>query len=230
MNHPTERKDCCEKCEQRDSFGKDDVFVEIRCANDSCPCHSQQPQNLAEQLDNSPQKKRLDGTMNQIQDNLALSSKPLFAPSRNEDWDTLTALIANDINEILEYRGIWDCGKNFEEDVQQRILPRIREQISKAREEALLNVGANFPEFAEAKRIGFKHGKQAGLREVRAQIDKLKVRHELDRELYNDSGGGVMCANCGKQGYTSDEEECDPNEINDALNELLSLLSPEDGK
>lgn len=45
----------------------------------------------------------------------------------NENEDLLAIKIANTINDILAWRGIYDCGKNFTEDVKEHILPLLRE-------------------------------------------------------------------------------------------------------
>lgn len=56
--------------------------------------------------------------------------------STPQDWrEDLAVQIENDIQEILEYRGIESLGKNFLSDVQNRIIPRmevLQEETSKA--------------------------------------------------------------------------------------------------
>lgn len=57
--------------------------------------------------------------------------------------------------------------------------------------------------------------------------EKMKQKHEIDMELYNDSGGGEMCIHCGKQGYLNTKESCDDNvvERNQVLADLKHKLN-----
>ena len=45
---------------------------------------------------------------------------------RNKEFESAKEKLSNVISDILDYRGIYDCGKNFEEDVEREIIPVIK--------------------------------------------------------------------------------------------------------
>ena len=60
---------------------------------------------------------------------------------------------------------------------------------------------------------------------LRQTVLSMKVQHQIDPEVYRDSGGGRMCINCGAQDY--DEGPCDSEQIpeNKMLDRVLAVIA-----
>lgn len=92
---------------------------------------------------------------------------------KDQTWEeSIATAIENDIHEILHDRGIYDCGKNFLEDVEKRIIPRIIE----AREET-----AQWYKTKKTGKLGredmvksFNAGRLAALEEAAEAVENLK--------------------------------------------------------
>jgi hypothetical protein len=60
-------------------------------------------------------------------------------------------------------------------------------------------------------------------REIVGKINRAKIKHHPDSEIYNETGGGRMCENCGEQAY-EDGQPCSPNDINETLDDLIKEI------
>ena len=54
-------------------------------------------------------------------------------------------------------------------------------------------------------------------------IESNRFTHEIDMELYHDSGGGRMCARCGEQAY-EEGQPCSPDETNERINAIVAAI------
>jgi len=157
MNTPNENQikyPCCEKCEiyldYKDSY---------QCSDGDCPCHTVESKtyDVPSENDttfriggtNTPQvdKGRQGEECKCFQHNnggemvTLVNGCPIhdFLESAKvvevKEWD-IAFQISEIITEILDYRGVYDEGKNFIEDVQERIMPIINNEFQRG-----LNIG-----------------------------------------------------------------------------------------
>ena len=91
----------------------------------------------------------------------------------------LTPIIADTINEILEYRGILDCGKNFSEDVEKRIIPFLKSSLQEADQkwrDKLLSLKEDWKPtegYGSEEELGFQKGIVAQIGIVNKKIEQL---------------------------------------------------------
>ena len=132
-----------------------------------------------------------------------------------------------------ECEGAWKPSQEWE---RQKIksefaifFSEIQENLPKTQEMAAVGheriYRAVYPAYIEIRKVILSQARTAVLEEVRGMVKWMKRKHIIDMGLYENTGGGEMCEHCGKQGYLDTREECEPDEINRVLDDLLEKLN-----
>lgn len=62
------------------------------------------------------------------------------------------------------------------------------------------------------------------LEDIVSSVAGMKHGHDTDMEVYHDSGGGVMCENCGMGQYHEEYDKGCPTDHNKLLDQIASLI------